>query len=335
MTVQALGYVEVAAGALDEWAGFGQGLLGLMLAEKTAGSLTFRMDDRKQRLLVRDAAHGGTPAFGWEMADAAALDAIAAKLEAAGHAVARGGRALADQRRVADLIVTADPLGNRLELFHGAETTPVPFVPGRNISGFRTAGVGMGHVVFTMPNLTEVSRFYREILGFRLSDWVENPFRAEFMHVNPRHHTLALIEGPRVAMHHIMMELLSLDDVGQGYDLAMDEPDRIATTLGRHTNDFMTSFYARSPGGFMVEYGWGGRSVDLDSWQPVRMDNGPSLWGHERHWQTPEIRAAARQMRLDCGARGDRAPVQVLAGNHAVMPGECVFWDALKAQAAE
>lgn len=335
MTIQGLGYLEVAAGALDEWAGFGQGLLGFMLSEQTEGSLTFRMDDRRQRLLVRDAAHGGTPAFGWEMADAAALDAIAARLEAAGHAVARGGRALADQRRVADLIVTADPLGNRLELFHGAEVTDRPFVPGRSVSGFRTAGLGMGHVVFTMPDIAPVSRFYRDVLGFRLSDWVEHPFRAEFLHVNPRHHTLALIQGPRTAMHHMMVEMLSFDDVGQGYDIALGEPDRIATTLGRHTNDFMTSFYARSPSGFLVEYGWGGRAVDPATWQPVRVDSGPSLWGHERHWQSPEMRAEARRMRMEAAARGERAPVQVLPGNHTVMPGECVFWDAMKAQAAE
>ncbi len=36
---------------------------------------------------------------------------------------ARGARALADERRVKDLIVFSDPVGNRIEVFHGAETT--------------------------------------------------------------------------------------------------------------------------------------------------------------------------------------------------------------------
>ena len=69
------------------------------------------------------------------------------KLEAAGVKVARGARALADERRVKDLIVLADPLGNRVEMFHGAETAADPFKPGRSISGFRTGPLGMGHVV--------------------------------------------------------------------------------------------------------------------------------------------------------------------------------------------
>ena len=75
------------------------------------------------------------------------LALAAARTEAAGTSVARGSRALADERHVKDLIVLNDPAGNRLEIFHGAETASDPFKPGRNISGFRTGALGMGHVV--------------------------------------------------------------------------------------------------------------------------------------------------------------------------------------------
>ena len=63
-------------------------------------------------------------------------------------------------------------------------------------------------------------------------------------------------------VHHLMVELCYLDDVGQAYDLALRDPDRIGATFGRHANDEMTSFYSISPSKFMVEYGWGGRSID-------------------------------------------------------------------------
>jgi 3,4-dihydroxy-9,10-secoandrosta-1,3,5(10)-triene-9,17-dione 4,5-dioxygenase len=33
-------------------------------------------------------------------------------------------------------------------------------------------------------------------------------------------------------------------------------------TLGTHTDDRMTSFYLRTPSGFEIEYGCGGRFVD-------------------------------------------------------------------------
>ncbi len=56
----------------------------------------------------------------------------------------------------------------------------------------------------------------------------------------------------------MMMELYSFDDVGQGYDIVQGA-DRVATTLGRHTSDYITSFYSWTPSNFMVEYGWGGQ----------------------------------------------------------------------------
>ena len=329
--IQALGYVGIEATSPADWAGFGTGLLGLQLAERSAAQLVFRMDDRRQRLVVTPGARDGARCFGWEVADAAALEALAARLEAAGVAVARGDAALAAQRRVAGLVVAADPAGNRIELVHGAEAADAPFRPGRCISGFRTGALGMGHAVLTVERAAPVLAFYRDLLGFGVSDYVTHPFTAWFLHVNGRHHSLALIETGSAGLHHLMLELFSLDDVGQGYDLAQLEDGRVATTLGRHTNDYMTSFYARTPGGFLVEYGWGGRVVDPARWQPVEMTSGPSLWGHERSWGSPEMRAEARRLKLQAAAAGERAPVQVLPGNHAVMPGACPWWDQLRA----
>jgi 2,3-dihydroxybiphenyl 1,2-dioxygenase len=333
MAIQALGYVGIEATTPEDWASYGVQFLGLQLAERSVSQLVFRMDDRRQRIVVTPGARDGARFFGWEVADAAALAALAARLEAAGIAVAEGDRALAGQRRVADLIVTRDPIGNRVEIVHGAEHTAEPFRPGRTISGFRTGALGMGHAVLTVPRMADVLPFYRDLLGFQVSDYVTNPFHAYFLHVNPRHHSLALIETGQAGLHHLMLELFNLDDVGQGYDLAMLEEGRVATSLGRHTNDFMTSFYARTPGGFMIEYGWGGRQVDPASWQAVEMTSGPSLWGHDRNWGSPEMRAEARRLKLQAAAAGERAPVQVLPGNHHLMQGECLWWDGLKAAA--
>src|ERR1700719_1709386 len=126
---QALGYVGVRAKDLGDWASYGSGLLGLQRIDKSRSSLAFRMDDRKQRLLVEADGGAGIGFFGWEAADAAALDGLAARLERSEIKVARGSRALADERHVKDLIVLSDPVGNRLEIFHGAATTAEPFKP--------------------------------------------------------------------------------------------------------------------------------------------------------------------------------------------------------------
>jgi 2,3-dihydroxybiphenyl 1,2-dioxygenase len=333
MTIQALGYVGFGSRDLDDWRQFGTGLVGLQPVERGNSLLAFRMDDRKQRIVIDRAMADGERFFGWEVADAAALDALAARLEQAGIEVTAEPRTLADARRVSGLISFRDPAGNRLEAFHGAEIDDTPFAPGRSISGFRTGPLGLGHAVLTVERIDAVMPFYVDVLGFGLSDYILKPFRAYFFHVNARHHSLALIETGKNGMHHLMVELFSLDDVGQCYDIALTQEDRIGVTLGRHTNDFMTSFYAKTPSAFMIECGWGGREVDPSNWQPVEMFDGPSLWGHDRVWLPEKDREVAREMRMHAAASGQRAPVQVMDGNHKLLSGTCPWWDSVSKDA--
>src|SRR5215475_924326 len=116
MRPQALGYVGIRAKEIDDWACYGTKLLGLQQVDKSRSTLAFRMDDRKQRIVIDADGGEGIKFFGWEVADAAALDAFAADLDRKGIKVAHGSRALADERRVADLIVLNDPVGNRVEI---------------------------------------------------------------------------------------------------------------------------------------------------------------------------------------------------------------------------
>jgi 2,3-dihydroxybiphenyl 1,2-dioxygenase len=271
----------------------------------------------------------GARFFGWEVADAADLDALAARLEKHQVHVTAEPQTLADARRVSGLISFHDPAGNRLEAFYGAEIDETPFRPGRSISGFRTGPLGLGHAVLTVENIDAVMPFYVDLLGFGLSDYMMKPFRAYFFHINARHHSLALIETGRNGMHHLMVELFSLDDVGQSYDVALSQPDRVNVTLGRHTNDLMTSFYAKTPSSFMIECGWGGREIEPKTWQPLELQDGPSLWAHERVWLPPADREIAREMRMRAAASGLRAPVQVMEGNYKLMPGACPWWDGV------
>jgi 2,3-dihydroxybiphenyl 1,2-dioxygenase len=330
MSLLGLGYAGFGSAALDDWRQFGTGMVGLQAVERSPSLLAFRMDDRKQRIVIDRSMPDGARFFGWEVADAAALDELAARLERHQVNVVAEPQTLADARRVGGLISFRDPAGNRLEAFYGAEIDDTPFSPGRSISGFRTGPLGLGHAVLTVENIDVMMPFYVDVLGFGLSDYILKPFRAYFFHVNARHHSLALIETGKSGMHHLMVELFSLDDVGQCYDIALTQKERVSVTLGRHTNDLMTSFYAKTPSSFMIECGWGGREIDPPTWQPVEMHHGPSLWGHERVWLPPEDREVAREMRMHAAASGLRAPVQVMEGNYKLMSGTCAWWDGVR-----
>src|SRR4051812_12107413 len=104
MEIQALGYLGMGTAKLDEWSNFATDWLGMQMVDRGAGVRAFRMDDRRQRLVIDQSLPEGERYFGWEVADAAALDTLAARLDAAGVAVKREPTVRADQRFVSDLI---------------------------------------------------------------------------------------------------------------------------------------------------------------------------------------------------------------------------------------
>ena len=220
------------------------------------------MDDRKQRLVIDRTMADGERYFGWEVADAAALQALAARLEQAGVAVRRETAALADQRFVRELISFADPAGNRLEAFHGADIASDAVqswaldlrVPHR-AAGHGPRGVPREEHRRFVRLLSRPARLRRQRLHH---DAVPGVFHAR----QPAPSQRRVDRNRPQDLHHLMVELYSLDDVGQGYDIALGEPEKIMTTLGRHPNDTVMSYYLKSPSGFMLEYGWGGKDRD-------------------------------------------------------------------------
>ncbi|MEL6233362.1 MAG: VOC family protein [Pseudomonadota bacterium] len=310
MTLRSLGYIGVRSSRTEDWSKFATGLLGMQQVDRGGRSRAFRMDDRKQRLLVTGDGDEGLDFMGWEVDGPAELDALASRLEDAGVAVTAAPAALADQRLVGGLISFQDPDGNHIEVFCAPQIAEDAFRPGRPIHGFKTGSMGMGHAVLHVENIDRLLPFYRDLLGFRLTDYGHTPYKLYFFHLNERHHSFAMVGSGQRGLHHFMVELQALDDVGQGYDLAQREDDRVAYTLGRHSNDHMFGFYANSPSGFFVEYGWGARMIDPESWEPVETFDGPSFWGHDRLYlpEDSDVRVKLKSMALGASEQGQSAP---------------------------
>jgi len=314
MGIHSLGYIGIHSTKLQEWSEFASGLLGMQLVDRGGLQQAYRMDAHAQRLIIsaehsdRSSTSATLSCIGWQVSDSASLASLAAAVDASGITVEPGTSELCNRRYVSDLIHFTDFDGNRIELFLNPETIAEPFSAGRPISGFKTGDYGMGHAVLHSNNLEAQLALYRDVLGFAVSDFGLSPYPMYFFHTNGRHHSFALLGTGQQGFHHFMVEYDHLDDVGQGYDLALKNPQNIAYTLGRHTNDHMTSFYATSPSGFFVESGWGGRIIDPDSWQAHETFDGPSFWGHDRLHLTASKREEFSSMRLANAERGLRAP---------------------------
>ncbi len=298
--VTQLGYLGIAVSDVGAWERFATETLGMQLgARDDDGSLHLRLDEHQHRLVVHPAGDDDLAYVGWQVADEQALGELATRLRKAGVAVQQGTPREAAARRVAAVLAFRDPNGILTEAYYGpAIDARHPFQSPRAISGFEAGPLGLGHIVLDVDDFAASLAFYRDLLGMQISDFIRFersglPVTLAFLHCNARHHSLAFAAAPAPRrLSHFMIQLQSLDDVGSTYDLCQERGLTIASTLGRHTNDQMLSFYVVSPSGFDVEYGWGARLVDDATWQ-VQTHDAPSIWGHQRRARQPAPAVAA------------------------------------------
>lgn len=295
MSVANLAYIHISETEQGSWKSYGGDILGLMPIDSDthSGNTFLKMDDAPFRVLVSVQDEGKLLATGWDMGSKDSYQAMISKLESAGSTVTAGNSDGASLRCVEEYSTTSDPSGNQLELFHTRTSRAefdVPFVSPTGVKQFVTGDMGLGHAVIPAPAIDETHKFYTEIMGFGNSDDLRMPPPAEgvpelrivFMHAsNPRHHSLALANFPHpVGIVHMMFEVTSIDEVGACLDRVNQANVPIMSTLGRHCNDNMVSFYSVGPGGIAVEYGFDGMQVeDWGGFTPTQSTEG-DFWGH-------------------------------------------------------
>jgi 2,3-dihydroxybiphenyl 1,2-dioxygenase len=282
--VTQLGYLGIGVSDTEAWSGYATEMLGLELTSREKDdTLRFRLDGHGYRIAVHGGGNDDIGYVGWQTEDAIALEAIATRLEQAGIAVAPGTAEDLERRRVAGLIRFDDPDGHQTEVFYGPEMAETPFETQKLGGRFVADDQGLGHLVLAVSDLDRTMSFYTGLLGLRVSDYVNTGAPMGFLHCNPRHHSIAFVQLPKVRkrINHFMLQLEDMDDVGRAYDAVLDGKAPLYLTLGKHNNDFMTSFYMANPSSFGVEYGWGAREIDDACWEVERHTTG-SFWGHRR-----------------------------------------------------
>jgi len=92
-----------------------------------------------------------------------------------------------------------DPKGTTIELFQEWSYL------GAHHQCFGAGPLKLGHIAYVVEDPQAIADFYCRVLGFRVSDWIEDFF--VFLRCNPDHHTVNFIRGPKPKMHHIAFEM--------------------------------------------------------------------------------------------------------------------------------
>lgn len=293
--VSQLAYLGLEVSDVPAWEQFANGVLGLQSNGGAADGTRFlKMDEYHHRLALHPGPRDDIACAGWSVRDEASLRALAEQLASHGGRVTWGTPAEATARHVEGLLRVQDPSGVAHEVCWGPQAEAEwSFRSPRAMGGFEAGELGFGHIVLAVDDYEASLRFYRDGLGLRISDYIELDMghaartTVAFLHCGPRHHSLAIAQfaAPK-RLHHFMLQVRQMDDIGSTHDLCQDRRIPIVSSLGRHTNDLMTSFYMVTPSGFQVEYGHGGREIDDDVWE-VERHHAASLWGHRPQTATP------------------------------------------------
>ena len=80
MAINALSYIGVNSDKIEDWSDYSQKCLGMQKVDRGKGTLSFRMDDHKQRLAITGDTGDSLAFVGWEVEKKEDLQTYAAKL---------------------------------------------------------------------------------------------------------------------------------------------------------------------------------------------------------------------------------------------------------------
>ncbi|HUR41639.1 MAG TPA: VOC family protein [Verrucomicrobiae bacterium] len=287
--IQALGYFVAESTDVSKWKSYAEQVLGAATSAAPNGGLYLKIDEREFRAHIVRGQQDRYGSSGWDVASERDFDHAVAALKQAGVAVVEASAQIKAERKAQKLAQFEDPSGNRHELRFGDTGQQSPFKSPIGVKGFKTAGQGMGHTVLPSLQFDASLKFFRDVLGFGLSDTMSlkfapdaPPMRIYFLHAQGgRHHSLALAEMPNPSgCVHVMLEVNEKEEVDRAEKRQQQHGVKLMATMGQHENDKMTSFYMMTPGGFALEYGWGGIDVDPASWKTTEGKQ-VSIWGHD------------------------------------------------------
>ncbi|MFF4588391.1 VOC family protein [Streptomyces sp. NPDC001388] len=146
-----------------------------------------------------------------------------------------------------------------------ADVTGRPFRP---VEEEETRPVGIGHVVLNTPDLQAARLFYESVLGFRVSDWVEDIMC--FLRTGRAHHVIAFTRAPHTSLNHVAFEMRGLDEFMRATGALMREGLAPLWGPGRHGVGRNTFSYFRDPSsGFVLEYTTAAQMIDDEhGWTP-------------------------------------------------------------------
>ncbi len=278
-----IGQIALYVTDLEASRAFYEGLLGFVVVHEAPGVLYLRgYEERAWSLKLEEAEAPGLKWIGYKVGAETELDRALAFAQAEGLLVREE-----EEFERPRMVRIQDPLGFPV-VFYFQEQKHERLLQAYH----KHRGPGIQRIdhanVFT-PKVEEALAFYREKLGFRLTEYTEDDegrLWAAWTHRKGNVHDLAFTNGEGPRLHHFAYWLPDPMSVIRAADILAGAmaTDRIERGPGRHGISNAMFIYLRDPDGHRIElYTSDYLTVDPDL-EPIRWHvNDPrrqTLWGH-------------------------------------------------------
>ena len=227
---------------LDKQVEYYTDILGLTLSDKGKDAVYLSSTIDHHSVVLKRGSQPRCTHIGFQIAPDEDLDEFEKQTAAQNVKTSRRKDA---EPTVAEMVVFEDPKGTAINVFKRPE-------PQRQ--KFQTRGVvpyKLGHVAFHCEDVQTVTKFYCDVLGFRVSDWMGDFF--SFLRCGADHHTINLMQTQEDRHFHTAFELRDWGHMLTACDFLSLNGYKLLWGPGRHGIGHNLFAYHRAPNGLITE----------------------------------------------------------------------------------
>jgi len=240
--VKRVRHTALATSDLDRQVEYYQSVIGLGVVHRDSRRVCLGNDSDQLTMVLERAADDHLGAIAFELAPNSELGELQRSLSDLGIRSEIRSDSLPG---VPKTLTFNDPDGHRIELFSEWQFCK-PIEPIRGLAVNK-----LGHVALRAPDPQASAQFFQDVLGFRVSDRIEENF--VFMRCGFEHHSMNFARGVDGRLHHLAFELRDASHMHQACDLLGRRGIPILWGPVRHGPGHNVAVYHRSPDGCLIE----------------------------------------------------------------------------------